>query len=258
MAFPLLPVRILHADPALGRVRAIAPSLEGAVIWAGADAGVLLEVGRGGPLIRRIHAHKGGVTCLAVSKGILVTGGNDGRVRVWSSESLECLSQWEAPGKRAHAVRIDPSRGTVWSLGRNGWSAEWSLGGVATRPPCDEGSEARRDLEDEVGAVTFGDLCVRTVGRRAEGWSREGKVWEVDLPGFKWAEAMAGIGEVVWIAGRNQDRMVLLARVLCADPTKARTAFLPYGATSLATAGEANVLIAGGAGRIFAIDVPAV
>lgn len=98
--FPLLSVRILHSEPALGKVRRLAVSREGDVLWAGTDSGVVLELGLPtGVILRRFHAHKGGVTAVRAHRGRLLTCGKDGAVRLWDVRRLGCVRARRTPAR---------------------------------------------------------------------------------------------------------------------------------------------------------------
>ena len=214
---PLLPVRILHSEPSLGKIRALAVTSDGP-LWAGCDAGMVIEYGFEGLPLRRFHAHKGGVRCLAIAKGVLVSGGNDGHVRIWSTETLACLSQLPMRGKRIDTIRVDVDRGTVWARARSGSAAKWSLDGEPVSS-CD---------------------C-----RGAE-----------QTQGFEQASAMVRVGDVAWVAGLDANRSVLLTRQVGDDPTQTRSWRLPYAAACLTIWRGEGTLYAGGNGRLFAIDLP--
>lgn len=251
---PLLPVRVLHSEPALGKVRALVATSDGP-LWAGGDAGMVVEYGFEGLPLRRFHAHKGGVTCLAIAKGKLLSGGNDGHVVVWSTETLACLAGFPAPGKRVHAVRVDAVRGTVWALGRNGHSRVWRLAGAPVA--IHEDRIPTRDILDEAGAVDMGGLSLRAVRDRVEAWTRQGMAWDVALAGIDRATAIAGTGKAMWVAGRGPQRSGLLARVPLADPTQVTCWRLPYAVACLTFWRGEGTVYAGGNGRLFAIDLPA-
>lgn len=187
-------------------------------LWAGADSGVVVEFAYEGLALRRFHAHKGGVTCLAISGGLLVTGGNDGHVRVWSREALDCRSQLAAPGRRVRALLVDETEIRV--LATNGKAMAWRLDGT----PLARGE----DWPDATSSPPAGFDAVSAVvqGERA-----------------------------TWIAGRGAQRAGLLARVELAG--LAQTWRLPYSAACLAFWGDERTLYAGGNGRVFAIELPA-
>lgn len=211
---PLLPVRVLHSEPALGKIRALVATSEGP-LWAGGDAGMVVEYGFEGLPLRRFHAHKGGVTCLAVAKGKLLSGGNDGHVRIWSTETLACLSQLPMRGKRIGEIHVDVVQGVGWAIARNGSIAMWRLDGepVPIYHPPGTGPYAA-------------------------------------------PPAMAGMGDVTCLAGRDGNRSGLLLRWSASSPEKEGTWRLPYAVACLTFWRGEGTLYAGGNGRLFAIDLP--
>lgn len=231
----------------------MAISPEGTVLWAGSDSGMVLEFSCDGLQKRRFLAHKGGVTCLAVTKGRLATGGRDGLVRCWCPETLAMLFQQAAPGNRVRTLRIDCARQTIRALTTNGQAKSWCWDGSPANT-C-ERFEAQ-DIQAEPGTVLVGGLCLRAVGARIEAWARQGKAWEAVLPGFDRATAIAASEEDVWIAGRGARRAGLLARFSLGQRERADTWELPYTAACLAFWRDDRTLYAGGRGRIFAIELP--
>ncbi|MEK7867419.1 MAG: hypothetical protein AAB434_12120 [Planctomycetota bacterium] len=225
---PLLPVRVLHSEPALGKIRALAVTGDGP-LWAGADSGMVVEFDFEGVPLRRFHAHKGGVTCLAIAKGVLVSGGNDGHVRIWSTESLACLSQLSTQARRIGRVRLDMDQGVVWALARNGSFAQWRLNGEPL-------------------------LSVDCEGAAQDHWRVMDGIADLLLDS---GSAVARTGDVTWIAGRDANRAGVLTRRTNSISEEAQSWRLPYAVACLTPWKGEGTLYAGGNGRLFAIDLPA-
>jgi WD40 repeat protein len=57
--------------------------------------------------IWRVNAHRGGVTCVAGNRAIVVTGGGDGRVNVWARRSHDLLLSFNDHSRAVIAVVVD-------------------------------------------------------------------------------------------------------------------------------------------------------
>jgi hypothetical protein len=184
---------------------------------------VIVEFAFEGLELRRFHAHKGGVTCLAMAKGELITGGCDGHVRIWSRETLDCRAQLVAPGNRVRSLIVDDDEKEIWAGSTNDKTLAWRLDG--------------------------------TPFARAEGLT---DARPVAPDGFDEVSAFVEGKRLTWIAGRGAQRAGLLASVERAEPTRTMRWRLPYSAACLAFSRDERTLYAGGNGRLFAIDLPIV
>jgi WD40 repeat protein len=55
----------------------------------------------------RVNAHRGGVTCIAGNRAVVVTGGADGRVNVWARRSHDLLLSFNDHSRGVIAVLVD-------------------------------------------------------------------------------------------------------------------------------------------------------
>lgn len=258
---PLLPVRILHSEPALGKVRALAADSSGDLLWAGADSGVVLEIRLPeGAVLRRFHAHKGGVNAISHSEGRVATGGNDGHVRVWEPARLECLLTLRAPGKRVHSVDLSTSQpGEVSVLTFGGWRAAWDLAGRPTMESVCLGPQAVEDLHRGAWPISDGQRLV-AVGDGAVRLAMVESITEqetIPLPIACEPLARACRQKRVHVVGRLSDRKHVLLALDLETRAFAGPWLLPYGVACLTFWRGEGTLYAGGNGRLFAIDLPA-
>lgn len=66
----------------------------------------------------RVNAHRGGVTCVSGNRAIVIAGGNDGRVTVWSRRSHDLLLSFNDHTKNVIQVLVDVQNPElVYSIG---------------------------------------------------------------------------------------------------------------------------------------------
>ncbi len=251
---PLLPVRVLHSEPALGKVRALATTRAGS-LWAGTDSGVIVEFAYEGLEVRRFHAHKGGVTCLDAHGDLLLSGGKDGHVRLWNSSSLSLVLQTEAPGRTVLGVEILPwevVNCVAWTT--SGRVARWDNSGkrldAYPTPP-----DSLR-YPGVLGA-TRGVLDVRAFEDRLETFDQVTKEQtSMRLEELARIRAQAGTDATMAVLGRGRMREEILTLLELPSLRRLGTWRLPYGGACLAYWRHERTLYAGGNGRVFAIDLP--
>lgn len=73
---------------------------------AGAGASSSSAVGAGGEAWK-VNAHRGGVTCIAGNRAVVITGGADGRMNVWARRSHDLLLSFNDHSKPVVTVLVD-------------------------------------------------------------------------------------------------------------------------------------------------------
>lgn len=253
MAFPLLPVRVLHADPALGKVRALDESPDGLSFWAGTDSGTVRNLSMAdGTLLRQYHAHKGGVTTLQARGEWLVTGGRDGYVRLWRVNGLSLECQAKAPGRQILAAWLEVEDGRFHAITMTG-AAEWDLSGRPVR--VDEWQRFEGDLRKR-GPVAGHAWMLNWWPPRLNWLNFErGGSFESFLKDIISVHALEMIEETAVVVGSGRNREELMELFKPPAGEHLRTWGLPFGVASLLKTAGGRELVAGGTGRVFAIDL---
>lgn len=94
-----------------GQVFALASDTDEAVVWAGTMQGMLhrLPVGNSGP-DRHIQAHQGGIFAILPFGKMLLTGGEDGHLRIWDAESGRLDWTLELAAKSIRSIDYSAAR----------------------------------------------------------------------------------------------------------------------------------------------------
>ena len=113
--------------------------------------------------------HEGSVEAVALSRDSawVASGGSDGTVRLWESQSGSCLKTFEGHGGLVSSVSLTPDGRCVLSGSHDGTLRLWDI----------ESGECARVFETGVGSVATS--CVSPDGARAFSGGYELKVWDV-------------------------------------------------------------------------------
>lgn len=79
------------------------------------------------------HGHDDGAYSLDTFENLLVSGGSDGWIRVWNSQTYELIAAWEAHNKRITGLQLSPDGDRVYSSSLDHTVAIWSIHGECVR-----------------------------------------------------------------------------------------------------------------------------
>ncbi len=199
----------------------LAGSADGAVIAAATEAGPIeLFAGDGTPL-RVLDGHRGGTEAVAVSAdgALLVSGGQDRMVRVWSLAAAERppLELGPADDDVRH-VRFTPDGATLVTAGDDGKVRAWTVRGGAVEP------STARLLADHRSAVVA--LDVDASGTTVVSVGRDHRMITSPLVGAAAATTGAVPSTPPWIAVRGATPRYVVGRAdgtILVRPARRRT-----------------------------------
>ncbi|MCA9049699.1 MAG: protein kinase [Planctomycetaceae bacterium] len=114
-----------------GRVKSLCRSTDNQRVYAGLQNGLIAVIDcQSWQVVHSWPAHGSGVYAMTVADEKLISGGNDGDIRIWSASGLEMLNQWHAHNQRILDVCMSPDGRFIFSASHDQTAAIWTADGA--------------------------------------------------------------------------------------------------------------------------------